>query len=132
MAGAKKNVLILTDGSGSVRRMGEGIAGELRGEQVALVDGGDLSGTDILPAEFFFFGCEAPHPPSFAYLEQVLRHINLAGRGCGLFSPRSEEALRYLADLIVDAELALRGEPFLGEHRENREDLARWVRAIIT
>ena len=128
MAESKKKVLILTDGAESVRGMGERIACELAGEQVALVDAGDLSGTDILPAEVFFFGCEAPQPPSFAYLEQVLLHINLAGRACGLFSPRSEEALRYLAGLIVDAELTLKGEPFLGACAE---DLARWVQVII-
>jgi hypothetical protein len=129
MAESKKKVLILTDGGESVRRMGERIAGELPGEQVALVDAGDLSGTDILPVEVFFLGCEAPHPPSFAYLEQVLLHINLAGRACGLFSPRSEEALRYLAGLIVDAELILKAEPFL---EARTEDLARWVQVIIT
>jgi hypothetical protein len=129
MAEAKRKVLILTDGAESVRRVGEGIAGELPGEQVALVEAGNLSGTDILPADVFFLGCEAPHPPSFAYLEQILRHINLAGRVCGLFSPGSEEALQYLAGLIEDAELTLKGEPFLGA---SSEDLARWVRVIFT
>jgi hypothetical protein len=128
MIESKKKVLILTDGAESVRSIGERIAGELPGEQVTLVEAGELSGTDILPAEVFFFGCEAPHPPSFAYLEQVLLHINLAGRACGLFSPRSEEALRYLAGLISDAELTLKAEPFLGERPE---DLVRWVQIII-
>jgi hypothetical protein len=128
MAEATKKVLILTDGAESVRSMGKRIAGALPKEQTALVDAGDLSGTDILPAEVFFLGCEAPHPPSFAYLEQVLGHINLAGRVCGLFSPGSEEALRYLAGLIVDAELTLKAEPFLGE---KAEDMVRWVQVII-
>jgi hypothetical protein len=129
MAETTKNVLILTDGAESVRSMGKQIAGALPGEQAVLVDAGDLSGSDILPAEVFFLGCEAPNPPSFAYLEQVLGHINLAGRACGLFSPRSEEALRYLADLIVDSELTLKAEPFVGDRPE---DLVRWVQVITT
>jgi hypothetical protein len=88
----------------------------------------DLCGTDILPADVYFFGCENPHPRSFAYLEQILLHINLAGRPCGLFSPRSQEALRYLAALVHDSELNLKAEPFLGA---KSQDIGTWIQKTL-
>jgi hypothetical protein len=125
---AKRHVLIVTDGGESTQRLGEKIAGELREDQVVIKKTQELSGTDILPADAYFFGCESPHPQSFAYLEQVLLHINLAGRPCGIFSPRSPEALRYLAGLVHDSELVLNSEPFLGK---KSKDLGAWIQKTI-
>jgi hypothetical protein len=124
----KRNVLIVTDGTESTRKIGEKIAKVLKGNRVMIKKTPDLCGTDILPADVYFFGCESPHPPSFAYLEQVLLHINLAGRPCGLFSPQSLAALQYLATLVHDSELALKADPFLGA---KSEDLAAWIQKTI-
>jgi hypothetical protein len=108
--------------------MGKKIAKELKGSRVVIKKTPELSGTDLLPADIYFFGCESPHPPSFAYLEQVLLHINLVGRPCGLFSPRSQAAVQYLAALVRDSELALKAEPFL---EVQPEDLAAWVQKTV-
>jgi hypothetical protein len=124
----KRNVLIVTDGAEAARKIGEKIAKELTGSRVVIKKSPDLSGADLLPADVYFFGCESPHPPAFAYLEQVLLHINLVGRPCGLFSPGSPEAVCYLAELIRDSELVLKAEPFLGIKPEN---LAAWIQKTI-
>ncbi|MFP3089555.1 hypothetical protein LQZ21_04420 [Treponema sp. TIM-1] len=125
---AKRNVLIVTDGTEATRKLGEKIARELRGSRVVIKKTPELSATDILPADVYFFGCESPHPPSFTYLEQVLLHINLVGRPCGLFSPQSPAAVQYLGALVRDSELDLRAEPFLGV---KSEDLAAWIQKTI-
>jgi hypothetical protein len=110
---AKKKALIVTDGTESVHQMAERIAAALTDFTVTLRTASDFAGTDILPADICFFGCASPRPASFAYLEELLQHINLAGRPCGIFSPRSKEAARYLAGMVHDSELALNPEPLL-------------------
>jgi hypothetical protein len=124
----KKNVLIVTDGAVSTMKAAEQIAAELADSQVVVRAAADFAGTDILPAEVFFLGCEAPNPPSFAYLEELLRHINLAGRPCGVFSPKSEKAVEYLAGLVKDCEAVL-GEAFLSS--KDGAGFKKWVKSIL-
>jgi hypothetical protein len=118
----------VTDGTESTQKIGEEIARKMEGNQVVVKTPSDLCGTDILPADVYFFGCENPHPRSFAYFEQVLLHINLVGRPCGLFSPHSQEAVRYLAALVHDSELVLKVEPFLGV---KSKDIGAWIQKTI-
>jgi hypothetical protein len=125
---AKRHILIVTDGAESTQKLGEAIARELEGNQVVIKNPPDLSGTDILPAEAYFWGCESPRPRSFAYLEQLLLHINLAGRPCGIFSPGSRAAIQYLAGLVRDSELILNSEPFLGIKAEG---IGAWIQKTI-
>jgi adenine phosphoribosyltransferase len=123
----KRTILILTDGAAGTQRLAEKIAGELRGHSVAIRAAWDFKGTDILPAELCFLGCEQPAPPCFGYIETLLRHINLAGRPCGLFSPDSQEAVRYLANLVQDSELAVEAEPLFAFD----ENIGAWVRRLV-
>jgi hypothetical protein len=123
----KKNVLIITDGAASTLEIAEQIAADLKDCQVLIRAASDFGGTDILPAEVFFLGCEEPDPPSFAYLAELLRHINLAGRPCGVFSPGSARAAEYLAGLVGDCEAAL-GAPFVAA--EDKAGLKQWVESI--
>ena len=104
-------MLIVTDGSGLTVKMAADIAAALKGNKVTVRTASEFMGTDILPAEAFFLGCEKPKPASFAYLTDLFKHINLAGRPCGVFSPGSEKATKYLAALIRDSEAALNPEP---------------------
>jgi hypothetical protein len=110
---AKKTALIVTDGTKPIRQMAERIAAALTGFNVILREASNFAGTDILPADICFFGSASPRPASFVYLEELLRHINLAGRPCGIFAPGSEEAAGYLAGMVHDSELALNPEPLL-------------------
>jgi hypothetical protein len=108
--------------------MAEKIEEALAGCRVVNIRARNFSGAEILPAEIYFFGCEKPHPPSFGYLETVLKHINLAGRVCGLFSSGSGEALDYLAAMVRDSELALCAEPLLSSGAER---IKHWVGDLI-
>ena len=104
---SKKTVLIITDGASETVKMADGIVTVLKGNKVSVKPGAEFKGNDILPAQAFFLGCEKPSPGSFAYLEDLLKHINLAGRPCGIFSPGSEKAVRYLKGLLKDCEAAM-------------------------
>ena len=110
---AKKTVLIITDESGETAKMAGGIAAALKGNKVTVKSASEFMGNDILPAEAFFLGCEKPNPDSFSYLADLLKHINLAGRPCGVFSPGSEKVIKYLAGLVKDSEAALNPKPLL-------------------
>jgi hypothetical protein len=123
---AKKRALIVTDGTESTHQMAERIAAVLTDCTVTLRAASGFAGTDILPADICFFGCANPRPASFAYLEELLRHINLAGRPCGIFSPRSKEAAKYLAGMVHDSDLALNPEPLL-----EIPALTQWVANVI-
>ena len=109
----KKAALIVTDGAESTQKTAEAIAGALDGFSVTLAAAGDFEGAQLLGAELCFFGAEVPRPPSFSYLDKVLRHINLSGRSCGIFSS-SAEALEYLAEMIRDSQALLPAGPFSG------------------
>ena len=89
------------------------IAAALKDQNVSVKAASEFAGNDLLPADAFFIGCEKPAPDSFAYLTDLLKHINLAGRPCGVFSPGSESAARYMADLVKDSEAALNPQPLL-------------------
>jgi hypothetical protein len=124
----KKYVLIVTDGAEGVKKIAGYIAGALGDAQVLTRTASEFSGADILPADIYFFGCEKPYPGSFSCLSNILDHINLAGRPCGLFSPDSGEAVKYLAAMVRDSELALRADPFLAG---NPEDIGNWIAEVI-
>ena len=106
-------MLIVTDGSEETAKMAAGIVAALKGNKVTVKTASEFKGNDLLPAEAFFLGCEKPQPESFAYLADLLKHINLAGRPCGVFSPGSEKAAKYLAGLVRDSEAVLNPEPLL-------------------
>ena len=108
---AKKRVLVVTDGTEAIQSVARAITNELSDCKTEICSGEVFAGTDLLPAETFFLGCEKPHPASFAYLAEMLMHINLAGRKCGIFST-NEKSLKYLEGLLTDCEAAL-GEPLL-------------------
>jgi hypothetical protein len=123
---AKKTVLIVTDGTEQAAKMADDIAAVLKKDAVTIKAACQFAGTDILPADMFFIGCENPKPASFEYLSELLTHINLAGRSCGVFSPGSEKAAAYLAGLLADSEAALYPRPlFAGD-----PDIAGWVEKI--
>ena len=122
-------MLILTDGSGGTAKMAAGIALALKGNKVLIKTASEFRGNDILPAEAFFLGCEKSRPDSFAYLADLLKHINLAGRPCGIFTSGSETAAKYLAALIRDCEAALNPE-FLSA--ASGSDIKNWARNVVS
>ena len=127
---AKERVLIITDGTESIQLAARSIENALTDYKTEICLGDVFSGTDLLPAEKFFIGCEKPHPASFAYLAQMLAHINLAGRKCGIFST-NEKALKYLGGILKDSEACL-GQPFMfADGKINQPALKKWIKGII-
>jgi hypothetical protein len=108
---AKKSVLIVTDGSELLQKTAKALSGALNSYRVVLRKANDFEGTDLLPACAFFLGCREPRPSGFSYLGEMLAHINLADRRCGVFSA-DPKALDYLSALVRDCEAVL-GEPLL-------------------
>ena len=125
---AKKTVLIITDDSLQTAKMAASIKTALKGNKVLVKTATEFQGSDILPAEVFFLGCEKPNTESFAYIEDLLRHINLAGRPCGVFSPGSAKAAKYLAGLVKDCEAALNPEHLTGAG----VSAARWAKKVVS
>lgn len=123
-------MLIVTDGTGEVTIMAQSIAKALNGNKVLIKDAPAFAGTDLLAADVFFIGCEAPAPISFSYLEEMLQHINLAGRNCGIFSPSSQKAVQYLKKILKSSEAAIRAEPLFADSSFNIEEWAAGAPAI--
>jgi hypothetical protein len=104
--------------------------GGLPGYQTVVIKAEEFTGVELLPTCAFFLGCESPKPPAFAYIEDMLEHINLAGRPCGVFSSNSD-ALKYLSALVHDSEAAT-GKPFLTtDSAVKGDELHNWVRCIV-
>jgi hypothetical protein len=125
---AKKTVLIVTDGSTGIAELAGEIAAVLKGNKISTKTASSFKGNDILPADAFFLGCEKPRPAAFAYLADVLKHINLAGRPCGVFTSGSESAAKYLADLVKDCEAALNPKPLLAGGGGVRN----WAQSVVS
>lgn len=123
-----KNVLIVNDGVSDLVQISRRIAAELSGMHVVVMEGADLSATDLLPADLYFFGCSEANPRGFSELQRVLKGINLAGRACALFTIASKEAIGYLQDLVRDAELQVYPDPFLASKKRSEKE---WVETIL-
>jgi len=95
-----------------------------------VVNADQFSGDNLLPAQTFFLGCEEPNPSSFYYIEDLLKHINLAGRSCGIFSSNAK-ALKYLSSLVHDSEAAV-GETFLAKNGvADGKLLQKWIQDTL-
>ena len=125
----KRTVLIVTDNSEKTAKMAAEIVAALKGNKVTVRSASEFKGNDILPAEAFFLGCEKPRPESFVYLADLFKHINLAGRPCGIFSPGSEKAAKYLVGLVHDSEAALNSEPLFAG---SAAAVKKWAEKVIS
>ena len=109
--------------------MAAGIVAALKGNKVTVKSASEFKGNDILPAQSFFLGCEKPKPESFVYLADFFKHINLAGRSCGIFTPGSEKAASYLAGLVHDSESALNPTPLF---TASEAAVKKWTQNVIS
>ena len=125
----RKNVVIITDGSRAIAEMAAGIAAALKGNDVSIKGVSEFQGNDILPADAFFLGCEKPNPDSFAYVEDLFLHINLAGRPCGVFSPNCVKTAKYLAGMVHDCEAALNPSPLFCL---SEKEIKAWSQSVIS
>jgi len=127
---AKQKALIITDGTESIKSIAKEISAILTGFSVKICPAEKFDGTDLLPAQIFFLGCEKSEPSSFVFLEEMLSHINLASRKCGLFSVK-EKTLKYLRGILKDSEADL-GEPLVAENGEIKKPaLKKWLKGLV-
>jgi len=125
---AKKKALIITDGTEEIKAAAKTICGALDNFKVNICEAQKFSGTDLLAAQLFIIGCERPNPDSFAYLQELLLHINLASRKCGVFST-SNKTLKYLCGMVKDCEADL-GEPLSVKDEVKKSAAKKWIKGI--
>jgi len=127
-------VLIITDGTEAIQSLSLNIQEALntikeKKIKTTICSARDFQGKEILPSELFFIGCEAPSPSSFAWLEEMLSHINLASRKCGIFSVKTK-AISYLRSILKDSEAEI-AEPLVAEDgKVKKTDINKWVKQI--
>ena len=125
----KKQALIITDGNNSIELIANSIEKSLAGFKVKNCNAKDFCGTDILGASSFFIGCEDINPASFSYLAEMLEHVNLAPRKCGIFST-NKKTLKYLGEILKDCEASV-GEPLLLENGNLKiSEISNWLNKI--
>jgi hypothetical protein len=132
----KRKVLILTDNGPVTMGIAENITailgtGPFADWSATVVSAADFSPTMLLSAHAFLLGCEKPSlPREFAGIKDLFKHINLAGRPCGIFSTQAN-AIKHLSGLIRDSEAAL-GSPLVVENGAiDSRKLKKWVGGII-
>jgi len=131
----KKKILIIADNSAVTGSVAKDIAAVFGSAPFAdwsatVISAKDFSPTKLLSANVFLLGCEKPEPPDFMPVKELFKHINLAGRPCGVFSPQAS-AVKYLAGLVRDSEAAL-GEPLVVDKGAPcSRKLKKWVGGII-
>ena len=131
----KRKILIIADNGAVTGNIAANIAavfggGTFTGWSATVIPAKDFSPTRLLPVQAFLLGCEKPAPPEFTGIEELFKHINLAGRPCGVFSTQNN-AIKYLSGLVRDCEAAL-GNPLVVENgKSDSRKLKKWVGGII-
>ena len=125
----KKTALIVVDGA-KAGEIADIINSALHDCQAKLVQAQSFAGTDLLPADVFFLGCESAEPASFAYLDQMLQHINLSGRCCGVFSS-DDNALNYLCTLVKACDAKLIEALLVKDPTADSDKIKKWAQDIL-
>jgi hypothetical protein len=125
----KKSSIIITDGTESSALVADSIKAALTDFDAKSLSAENFAGTDILPCELFFIGAEEPSPPSFAYLKEMLAHINFASRKCGIFST-NKQALAYIQEILKDCEASCPKPLLVSDAKNSASDVKKWVSEI--
>lgn len=136
-----KKALIITDGSkfiSSIALLVKDALTDLHGKgklKIIISPALKFDGTDLLASDIFFIGCENPSPPSFDYLEDMLSHINLASRKCGIFSAE-ENSINYLCAILKDCEADIHASPLTDLRKDNNSEVKQsainnWIKTFI-
>ena len=124
------NALIITDGTDSVHSIAQMIKQAMSGYKINICTAQQFKGTDLLPANLFFIGCENAKPSSFTYLEKMLKHINLASRKCGIFTIK-EKTVNYLLKILNDCEAEV-GQPLIvSNHDIKKTEINKWIKEVL-
>jgi len=131
----KRKILIIADNGAVTMNIAKNIAAffgkaPFANWSAAVVSAADFSPIRLLPVHAFLLGCEKSESPDFTQIKELFKHINLAGRACGVFSTQNS-AIKYLSGLVRDCDAAL-GSPFLIDNGTgDSRKLKKWVGSII-
>jgi hypothetical protein len=125
-----KTALIITDGTQTISLIAKTLSDALDAFNVKICEAKEFEGTDLLPADIFFIGCEKPDPDSFSYLEEMLSHINLASRKCGIFSVK-EKTLKYLGKITGDCEADVLEPMLISKDEIKTAIFKKWIKAVV-
>jgi hypothetical protein len=131
----KKKILIIADNGAITRSVAKNIAAvfgtaPFANWSAAVLSAEDFSPTRLLSAHAFLLGCEKPESPDFMPVKDLFKHINLAGRPCGVFSPQAN-AIKYLSGLVRDSEAALGNPLVVDKGAPDSRKLQKWIGGII-
>ena len=126
----KKKALIITDGTKPIRAIALLIKESLSDFKVKICPAKRFDGTDLLASDIFFIGSKRAKPKSFLYLEDMLSHINLASRKCGLYS-LNEKSLNYLRGILAASEANLTQPQLFSEEKNEKPAVNKWVNKLI-
>ena len=125
-----KKALIITDGTKSIHSIAQVISGLMTGFKVDICSSQNFDGKSLLPVDTFFIGCESPSPVSFTFLKEMLSHINLASRKCGIFS-NNDESIKYLRDITNDCEADIEELLLLTKSELNESFIKNWLSGVL-
>jgi hypothetical protein len=131
----KRKILIITDNGDVTKSVAKNIAAVFGAApftdwSAAVISAEDFLPTMLLSARAFLLGCEKPESPDFMPVKDFFKHINLAGRPCGVFSPQAN-AIKFLSGLVRDSEAALGNPLVVDKGAPDRRKLQKWVGGII-
>ena len=132
---SKRKLLIIADNGALTGNIAKSIAAVFGGAPFAdwsatVISAKDFSPTRLLPVHAFLLGCEKPESPDFMPVKELFKHINLAGRPCGVFSPQLS-AIKYLSGLVRDSEAALGNPLVVNKDAPDSRTLQEWIGGII-
>lgn len=131
----KKHILIVTDNTPIIKTIAENIASVFSGAKLEnwsakIISAEKFCPTQLLPAHAFLLGCEKPEPADFTGVKELFKHINLAGRPCGVFSSQAS-AIKYLSTLVRDSD-AVMGSPLVAKNGvAGKQELRKWVKGVL-
>jgi len=131
----KRKLLIIADNGVVTRSVAKNITAVFGTAPFAdwtasVISAKDFSPTMLLSASAFLLGCEKSEPPEFTDIKVLFKHINLAGRPCGVFSPQAD-AIKYLSGLVRDSEAAIGNPLVINNGGPDSRKLKKWVGGII-
>ena len=117
--------LVVIDSEDSSKKAALAIFTELD-SNVRFVEASEFSPVLLMEADFYFFGCAKSKPDNFEYFVDVLKHINLAGRECAVFSSE-KGGIDFLTDIIKDSDVRLACEPLVSS---DMDVIKKWVQKM--
>jgi len=127
---SKKKALIITDGTKTIRSTALYIKESLTDYKVRICPAKRFVGTDLLAADIFFIGSKKAKPKSFTGLSEMLSHINLASRKCGIFSV-NEKAVNYLRGILEACEADFKEPLLVSEEEIKKSTVNKWVNRLL-